>query len=667
MLFKQFKKVMQDTFHFRLHQGGHRLYMTDVDKELLWQTYLNGFPEAERQEHNCNACKSFIRHYGGLVMIIEGKVCTLWDFGCDAPFTRSVEDMAALVRAADITDMFFTNEAAMGTDCNRERQEDGTITTWDHMHFKLPASMVSRRSESVDTLRGKARDNRNVFKRGLEEITLDALDSVLDLIAQNSLYRGAEFKAVVEQFRGIKTHYNALLSDEAREIYAWDKAPQFAGTVAQLRNTSIGTLLLNISEGMDLDDAVGKFEAIMAPTNYKRPNAIISKKMIEDAEKTITELGYANSLGRRFATVDDLSARNLLFVNRDIKQQLGLLGDLKDAITVNPRSLGKVEEIAVADFVKNVLPRSTKVELLFENRHINNLVSLIDAKDVHAPGLFKWPNHFSWSYKNAVTDSIKEKVKAAGGRIEGELRVSLEWYNFDDLDLHVMEPSGRTIWFREKLSPTGGQLDVDMNAGGGRTREPVENVIWPDKRTMKEGRYKIMVNQYQQRESTNTGFSLEVECRGEVLNFESSGVVRGTITVAEIDYTKAGGMKLVSSVYQGQGKVTSRKEWGVETNRFHTVSMIMNSPNFWDAAIGNAHLFFILDAAHNDEQPRGFFNEFLKDELVAHKRVFEALAGKMKVEPADKQVSGLGFSSTQHNDLIVKIDGAFTRTLKIKF
>jgi len=657
---------MQDAFHFRLAQGGYRLYVTDVDRELLWQTYLQGFPEVERQEHNCNACKSFIRHYGGLVFIIDGKQQSMWEFGCEAPFDEIVAAMHKLVMEAKIVDMFFTTEAALGTDCNRERQDDGTITTWDHMYFKLPSNMIANNSYSVDTQKGKARDNRNVFKRGLDEITVDALDSTLDLIAQNSLYRGAEFKGVVEQFRKLKVQYDAVPAAD-QDLFAWAQAPNFPGTIAQIRNTSIGTLLTNISEGMDLDVAVGKFEAIMAPTNYRRPNAIISKKMIEDAEKTIESLGYAHSLGRRFATVDDLSARDLLFVNRDIKQQMGLLGDLKDTIAVNPRSLGKVEEVAIADFLKNVLPRTTKIEVLFENRHINNLVSLITAKDMHTPGLFKWPNHFSWSYKNAVTDSIKEKVKAAGGRIEGELRVSLEWYNFDDLDLHVVEPKGNKIWFREKLSGTGGQLDVDMNAGGGNTREPVENIIWPDKRRMIEGRYKILVDQYQQRESKDTGFSLEIECGGEVLNFESSAVVRGTVTVAEIEWTKADGMKLISSVYQGQGKVNSRKEWGVETNRFHTVSMLMNSPNFWDSATGNAHLFFILDAAHNDEQPRGFFNEFLKDELVVHKRVFEALAGKMKVEPADKQVSGLGFSSTQHDDLIVKVDGAFTRTLKIKF
>lgn len=49
-------------------------------------------------------------------------------------------------------------------------------------------------------------------------------------------------------------------------------------------------------------------------------------------------------------------------------------------------------------------------------------------------------NNFSWAYTGGITDSIKERVKQAGGNVDGELRISLSWFNFDDLDLHVIEP-----------------------------------------------------------------------------------------------------------------------------------------------------------------------------------------------------------------------------------
>jgi uncharacterized protein YfaP (DUF2135 family) len=49
----------------------------------------------------------------------------------------------------------------------------------------------------------------------------------------------------------------------------------------------------------------------------------------------------------------------------------------------------------------------------------------------------------------------------------------------NDLDLHVVEPSGEEISFSHRKSASGGELDVDMNAGSQRNDKPVENIYWP--------------------------------------------------------------------------------------------------------------------------------------------------------------------------------------------
>ena len=66
---------------------------------------------------------------------------------------------------------------------------------------------------------------------------------------------------------------------------------------------------------------------------------------------------------------------------------------------------------------------------------------------------------------------------------------------------------------------------------------------------------------------------------------------------------------------------------------------------------------------------RGFFNEFLKEDLLEHKRVFEALANKLQVDtkPHQSQLSGVGFSTTQRNSVIVKVKGQTDRMMKVTF
>lgn len=660
-MFKDLKNIITTNFNKLIRENSHLFYVS-IDRDIIWDKYLDGFENpVVKQDHNCNCCKSFLRQFGGIVAIQNNKMVSIWDINVDDTiYKNSIKNLSEYIHSLPITDIFINDVTNLGTDTNKQKLEDGTLLTRNHFYLKLDPKFICR-SMSIDQMKGEFRSSKDVLKRSLDELVDDASKTVLELIDQNSLYRGSEFEHQVREFYKLQKEYSTIdIVDE--DNFCWQKAATVSNIISRIRNSAIGTLLINISEGMDLDQAVAKYEKVVAPTNYKRPAPIITERMIETARKTIEELGYNNSLNRRFANEADLDINNLLFTDKSsaIKD---VFNSMQKEVLINPKTLSKVEEIHIDDFVKNVLPNSKSIEVLLNNSHHNNLVSLITGE---GKSMFKWDNNFSWSYTNGITDSIKERVKSAGGKVDGELRVSLSWFNYDDLDIHVIEPDGTEIYYSNKMSRTTGCLDIDMNARGGSSRQAVENIVWSDKSKMIEGNYKVLVHNFILREHIDKGFIIELEYNNEIFNIEKniSPKDKEYIEVLDFNYSKTEGITFKTPI---NSEVTSKEKWGVKTNQFIKVKNILLSPNYWNNTIGNKHFFFILDGCINDETPRAFFNEFLKEELLKEKRTFEVLGGKVNIEPTNNQLSGIGFSDTQRNSLIVRVESSFKRTLKIIF
>jgi len=113
---------------------------------------------------------------------------------------------------------------------------------------------------------------------------------------------------------------------------------------------------------------------------------------------------------------------------------------------------------------------------------------------------------------------VGRRLKQAGAKT-GDIQVSLAWNNVNDLDLHVVTPRKERIFFAHRRSACHGQLDIDMNAGGPLSREPVENVFWPSQRAP-VGRFHVFVHHFANHGGPDpTAFEVHVLVNGQRRKF----------------------------------------------------------------------------------------------------------------------------------------------------
>lgn len=683
MTFINMRDLLNKHFEYAFANQVH-LFEVAVDKDELWNTYLDAFPAGtnnifrQRREYDCSCCRGFIKNLGNVVAIINNKIVSIWDFEIDDPvFGPVVKAMSEFIHShATICDVYLSTEKKIGA---KNSPDNLTDIVWDHFYAVLDDRFVVRYGKN--TALNSYRTGKATFKRALDEISLETIDIVLELIKDGSLYRGEPWEAPLLKLRQCKVEYDALQTDEEKDLYAWSNSAKLNNTnVPNIRNTSLGTLLVDIEGGRDLQEAVDAYGRITDPLHYKRPKPAFSKAQREAARKKIMELGFMDSLARRFATLDDITVNDILFTDRSAATRIKGAEDIFDKLakydTSKPKKFDRVETITIDKFLRDVLPTARSISAYVENKHAPNFVSLIAPVNPDAKSMFAWGNNFGWAYKGNATDSFKELVKAFGGNIDAVLRFSIKW-NEDgkdnvDLDAHAITPKGTEIQYSHKRDDiTGGQLDVDIIEPSrdvpGDDKTAVENIFWSDLRRMTPGEYKFFVHQYSG--SARNGFRAEIEFNGETYSFDYPKTMRSgeKVPVATVTLDERGNFSIKTDIPSSNAAKTI---WGVTTNDFVPVTSVMYSPNYWSTAernVGHRHVFFMLDGCVSDETPSGIFNEFLVPELNENRRVMAAIGNEARVEPTNDQISGLGFATDKRNELVVKVTGASERVMKITF
>jgi tRNA (guanosine-2'-O-)-methyltransferase len=79
---------------------------------------------------------------------------------------------------------------------------------------------------------------------------------------------------------------------------------------------------------------------------------------------------------------------------------------------------------------------------------------------------------------NGLDDNCDGRIDEGCGYQSGAIQITLAWQTGADIDLYVTDPSGFTISYQDRQSPTGGVLDHDARGACVSGSDTIENVYW---------------------------------------------------------------------------------------------------------------------------------------------------------------------------------------------
>jgi len=123
---------------------------------------------------------------------------------------------------------------------------------------------------------------------------------------------------------------------------------------------------------------------------------------------------------------------------------------------------------------------------------------------IFPPDAFAWMNGArlpALDVEVALVDSLGGVGPALSEPVEGtpvgsgDVGIAISWSGGADVDLHVTEPSGETIFYGNRESQTGGRLDLDSNPTCDVDGINAEHIFWPSSESP-GGSYQARVHLY---------------------------------------------------------------------------------------------------------------------------------------------------------------------------
>jgi hypothetical protein len=374
--------------HFASTVTKHGPHLFTVDAGDLYAVYLAALPVEARQEHTCNACRSFFDRYGNLVAITENgdTVPAMWPIRSGADlYDDAVAALRRAVSAAKVTGVFLSSSSVWGKPLTGE---------WTHLAVSPSTPMFRHPLMSADQAMAEKHEHFGTLSRALAEFSPELVGQALTFLDAESLYREEKVAGPARFIHQLQEARARVQSKDRtgakRRNLVWRAVAGAPAGFCTPRSSMIGTLLEDMAAGLPFEDVKAKFASKMHPLRYQRPQVEAGAVNIAQAEKIVAQLGLEPSLRRRFARLDEVETIWTPSPAPAQEKAGGVFGHLKAKGSADERIAIQQEPVPITwdKFTRTVLPGALEMHLYTESNM--SFGALVTAVDPDAPPLLQW-------------------------------------------------------------------------------------------------------------------------------------------------------------------------------------------------------------------------------------------------------------------------------------
>lgn len=394
--FRNTANALHASFHEKMEQFGPNLFRVVKTKHLS-SGYLNTFDDGltdTRKEHDCTACREFMRQWGNLAFIdnLGNVIPAYWDAELATPgYQAAVAYLEQHVAGHRIDGVAYS-----------ETNELGSVNCggFDHFGIILDAGTVKVPNGSLQTalaLEAIKGEHFKTLRAALDEYAPVYLQQVMQLIKTEKLNNAAEFEGQVQFLLTTHERLKAArkISKENARNLLWRIVAETNPAYCTPRSSVIGSLLDALIAGENVNSAVADFNERTRPEKYRRPVAAPTAGNVARAEKLFEQLNLAPALERRIALLAEVPT---IWAPKEsaaqAKSEGGVFGHLETKDQKRKRPVKELPainagDISYAKFQRTVLPDAKKLELYITGgaQPFGCLVTAVNEK---AQPLFKW-------------------------------------------------------------------------------------------------------------------------------------------------------------------------------------------------------------------------------------------------------------------------------------